>query len=185
VAHQQLQWLCNRCGRPTLHARNTEDVPHVLYLLLTLFCCGLVLPIWILHAIIAAMGKGPPFLCQVCGQPAGQRTPEQEAAWHAALARDRAMREQQRAAEKAQRAASLRETLARWRGSAERAGVAMVAGLRGLPGQTNRVLLAMAGGEENMIVYRFLQVLVGGLFFGSMGLLLFLFGALVARVVAW
>ena len=77
MAHEQSQAYCCVCGKPTLHARDTYDVPHVFHLLATLFLCGLWLPIWIIHCIANTLGAQPPFLCTQCGQAAGQPTPQQ------------------------------------------------------------------------------------------------------------
>jgi hypothetical protein len=182
MAYEQLQWACNRCGKATLHARTKPDVPHVLYLLLTVFCCGLALPIWLLHSIVAGFSKGPPFLCQECGQTAGQRTPEQEAAWHAALQRDKAFLSQQAAAARAARAAGFSAAMSRATEYTRTATVSLVAGVKNLPGQTNRLLQVVAG-EENTIVYRFLQVAVLSLMLATFSLLLIAICATLARVI--
>ena len=68
MAIQHWQTYCHTCKRPTLHIRNTYDVPHVAHLLATLFLCGLWLPIWILHGMLTSGEE--PFLCQFCGTDA-------------------------------------------------------------------------------------------------------------------
>jgi len=72
MAYEQAQIFCERCRRPTLHARQTYDVPHTLHLLVTLLLCGFWLPVWILHAVINEWFSKPQFLCQHCGQPAAK-----------------------------------------------------------------------------------------------------------------
>jgi hypothetical protein len=69
MALHHWQSYCPRCKRPTLHVRSTPDVPHVLHLVVTLFLCGLWLPVWILHSI--ASGSGEPWRCTGCGMGRG------------------------------------------------------------------------------------------------------------------
>lgn len=165
MQHQQCQVPCQRCCKFTLHARTVSEVPHLLYLLLSLTCCFVGLPLWILHTIISALGGDPPFLCQVCGQSAGVPTPEQAAAAHAAMLQEEVIRQHQAKIDGIERSARVREY-------ASRAFTSLAGGVKQLPTQTNRVLLAMAGGPENMIVFRFLQVLTLALFVGLAALLL-------------
>lgn len=66
MALQQQQYFCQNCQKPTLHTRNTYDVPHVAHLLASVFLCGFWLPIWALHTFANAKSTVP-FLCNACG----------------------------------------------------------------------------------------------------------------------
>ena len=54
-----------------MHVRNCYDVPHVLHLLITIFLCGLWLPVWIIHALVDSLSPGEPWRCQNCGTARG------------------------------------------------------------------------------------------------------------------
>jgi hypothetical protein len=66
MALEHAQFYCCRCDRPTMHVRNTRDVPHVFHLLMSVLCLGFWLIIWLLDAITNA-ASAPPFRCQECG----------------------------------------------------------------------------------------------------------------------
>ena len=71
MAIQHWQANCPTCERATLHIRNTYDVPHVAHLLVSIFLCGLWLPIWIIHTLVDSLAPGEPWRCQNCGTPRG------------------------------------------------------------------------------------------------------------------
>jgi len=54
-----------------MHVRNCYDVPHVLHLLISVFLCGLWLPVWLAHTLIDALAPGEPWRCQNCGTARG------------------------------------------------------------------------------------------------------------------
>lgn len=183
MATQQSQAYCNRCAKPTLHTRVTRDVNHVLHLLLTLFCCGLWLPIWILDALITSMSdSSEPFLCSLCGQRAGTITAEQRA--------QQQLLDRKAASARAERRAATRVTISRsvkfgfedataW--LSDTTSVAW-ASLCELPAQTNRVLKFVAG-KGNDIVFRFLQVLTVLVLIGAFaGIAFALLNALMATL---
>lgn len=71
MAFEQTQVNCGHCGKPTLHTRSTEDFPHMLHLLISVFLCGLWIPVWVILTIISEnAGRGVPFRCSTCGQAA-------------------------------------------------------------------------------------------------------------------
>jgi len=59
---QQVQIDCPLCQRPTLHARDRPN--HLVHGLVTLFLCGLWIPVWI---FASWSSNEKPFLCQTCG----------------------------------------------------------------------------------------------------------------------
>ena len=59
MTQQQNQFYCNRCGRMTLHTRNTNEAPHILHLLMTLLCLGLWLIVWFLDVLIRSAQPEP------------------------------------------------------------------------------------------------------------------------------
>lgn len=62
---RQITWRCPVCRRSTVHSSQVRVVNHVTYALITIFLCGLALPIW----IIATLRAGPihPWRCVECG----------------------------------------------------------------------------------------------------------------------
>ena len=66
MAIEQTSHGCQVCKKYTMHQMTTKDTPHVIYLILTIFCCGWVLPIWLLHIAINSMETGYWVCCQ-CG----------------------------------------------------------------------------------------------------------------------
>lgn len=72
MATEQAQFFCHNCRCPTLHTRITEDCPHLVHGIVTLFLCGLWFPIWLVHSLMVDSANGKQrFLCNRCGQPAG------------------------------------------------------------------------------------------------------------------
>jgi hypothetical protein len=65
------QEFCRHCKKNTLHELDPDPVNHILHLLLTLFCIGLWLPIWILIALTAPRRR---MRCSTCGQIVGAMT---------------------------------------------------------------------------------------------------------------
>jgi uncharacterized paraquat-inducible protein A len=176
MALEQTQAHCNRCGKPTLHQRTTSGPPHLgcLLILLTCIVLSFLLPIiswiitvpvilltlvaWFVSILFSSLSQQP-YRCTQCGQIAGELTAEQEAS----IARQRDLEEA--------RLAPLREEQARARAAEiRRAWASFVAatqsGFQALlrlsvktARQADCLLLKMAGGEDNKILYRFLQVL--------------------------
>lgn len=62
----QQQWgaYCRHCGKYTMHVRTVHQANHVLHALLTLFLCGLWLPVWIVAALLAPSDY---WRCSQCG----------------------------------------------------------------------------------------------------------------------
>lgn len=58
---QQTSILCQNCHQLRLHTRNVPN--HLVHALVSLFLCGLWLPIWIIVAIVST----EPFRCNMCG----------------------------------------------------------------------------------------------------------------------
>lgn len=51
-----------------MHVRDTQEVPHVVYVLLSLFCFVLFLPIWLVHHLsVESSNARLAFRCTVCG----------------------------------------------------------------------------------------------------------------------
>ena len=173
MAVEYEQDLCHRCGRLTMHVRNTYDVPHIGHLLVTIFTLGFWLPIWFLHCLVN-LWSSEPFRCQACGQAAGELTGEQKAGRRAAARQDAEHRYRERMAAGA-------EGRKRFAAFARKAGLLarrIVAGAGTLPGRYDRLLLAMAGGPDNSIIYGFLWVLSIGTLCGA------LVGAMLALAVS-
>jgi hypothetical protein len=62
---------CRRCQKATLHIRDQETMPSVVYALLSIFTCGFFLIVWLTHAIVLSYANNAkPWLCSVCGEPA-------------------------------------------------------------------------------------------------------------------
>jgi len=59
---------CGTCGDVAFQ-RQVQVTNHILHLLLSLFLCGLWLPIWIILSIVNS--TPPPFRCSRCGQTMG------------------------------------------------------------------------------------------------------------------
>lgn len=152
----QAQAFCNRCQKSTLHQRNVTETNHVLHLLLTLFCCSMWLPIWLLIAIVNSL-ENPPYLCTQCGQTVGRLTPEQLCA----MAQQAAIEHQRIADATAKARAEGREHRAELYsqvGTGMKTGVAAtIEELKRLPGRTDRVLRIVAG-EGNDIIFWFLRI---------------------------
>lgn len=66
MSSEQCQKFCERCKTHQLHARPGTN--HLLHLLISLFLCGLWIPIWILSSL-----KIGGWRCQNCGTIAGQK----------------------------------------------------------------------------------------------------------------
>jgi formylglycine-generating enzyme required for sulfatase activity len=179
MALEQSQHHCNRCGNPTLHQRTTSGPPNLgcLLILLTFIVLSFLLPIiswiitvpvilatvgvWFVWALVAAVSQ-PPFRCTQCGQAAGEIPSEQKAA----IARERELeRESEEArmaplrAERARaRAAMTRRAWANFIAAVQSASSRLARFAEAAVRHTNRLLLKMVGGEENIILYHFLQV---------------------------
>ncbi|HZN32444.1 MAG TPA: hypothetical protein VFB80_01445 [Pirellulaceae bacterium] len=59
---------CANCGRLTMHVRDVKRCNHLVHALVTLFLCGLWLPVWIIAACSEQLG---PWLCSQCGFSGG------------------------------------------------------------------------------------------------------------------
>jgi len=57
---------CRACRCQTLHTATVSDFPHILHLLVSVFLCGLWIPVWILLAVMEGY-KQYPFRCSRCG----------------------------------------------------------------------------------------------------------------------
>ena len=177
MALEQAQYHCNRCGQPTLHQRNTKESSHLgcLIVLIVLAIISLVfplslivtvpalvvgVPIWLLLALVALLSSQPPFRCAHCGQAAGELAPVQRIAVAQQCDIERAVPHEYCAKQANARAASMRhlfsKSLAVLQSASRRLGCFAVTAIR----QANRLLLKMAGGEDNMILYRFFQIVV-------------------------
>ena len=62
MPQEQGQLYCQNCGRWVLGAR--QKCNHMAHALVSLFLCGLWLPVWV---IADEMAKAGAFRCQVCG----------------------------------------------------------------------------------------------------------------------
>lgn len=58
------QHFCHTCQRPTLHTARLETPNHVLHLLISVFTCGLWLPVWL---VLIVATKSAPWRCSQCG----------------------------------------------------------------------------------------------------------------------
>jgi hypothetical protein len=89
MAIQHTQSHCLACKRPTLHVRNTYDVPHLGHLVFfcALWLAGLFVPnatltvlfglaavvwlaAWAAHTLANWLSASEPFRCHACGTPA-------------------------------------------------------------------------------------------------------------------
>jgi hypothetical protein len=57
---------CSQCHRATLHVRTDHSCPHLVHALITVFLCGLWIPVWII-CTFSAREKNKPAQCTVCG----------------------------------------------------------------------------------------------------------------------
>lgn len=107
--HQHAQAHCQTCQRPTLHVRNSYDVPHVGHLILVcafglaaavnplwpLFAGAALawLAVWAAHTAVNWLSVGPPYRCQVCGStPAIARGDDEAQRLERAMAKAAAMK---------------------------------------------------------------------------------------------
>ncbi len=155
---EQAQVYCHRCQRPTLHQRNVTETNHVLHLLLTLLCCLLWFPIWILIAIVNSMDASQ-YLCTACGQPAGVLTHEQ----HAQLAHQQAMERKAQAASVAsqrQEAKAQRDEMVSslWTKLSAFANASCVE-IKALPARVDAFLVKSMG-DEFLIMLWFLRIVI-------------------------
>ncbi len=178
MASYQTQYHCLRCQRHTLHTCETRDVPHVLYLLLSVFCCFPIwVPVWLIHVIVNSLSASEPYRCTVCGQSAGQLTPEQETARRAGIARDKA----ERRAAAAQNRAAAKERFRDWLASLKPAWNAAWAQIQALPRRVDVILKTLAG-EGNEIIHWFLRVVAVA---ATLTLLVALAWEVVVAAIAW
>ena len=68
------QEYCTCCGKNTLHEMDPPQVNHILHLIVSLFCCGCWLPVWLLLAITEPTRW---YRCTVCGQIMGKPSPQE------------------------------------------------------------------------------------------------------------
>ncbi len=68
----RFQNYCQQCRKPTLHERDPGTVNHVLHLLMTLLCCLMWLPIWMLLTLTQPKRR---VRCLTCGLAIGDRAP--------------------------------------------------------------------------------------------------------------
>lgn len=153
---EQCAWGCNRCGKQTLHQRSVNEVNHILHLLLSLFCCGWWIPIWILLIILNGFEHSA-FLCTICGQTAGQLTAEQVAA----AAMKRQLAKQSRRAEFGKLVDStglhLGQTCIRLFGIVRVGIIATTREVVQMPRRIDMVLRVVSG-EGNDILFWFLRI---------------------------
>jgi len=189
MALEQSQHYCNQCGKLTLHQRNNESsysgcLIFAALFLLTLLACAvfpllliIVIPIApiialvciVLGTLVSILTPSPPFRCSQCGQVAGGLTFEQKSA---ITIENRKFR--------AEQGKALGEDI-RMLGGAIRVlgfkirvlgfkirvlgfkirvlGFKIRCACSKFVREFNSLLLKIVGGEENMILYRFLQVL--------------------------
>jgi hypothetical protein len=139
----------------------------------------LTLVAWFVSILFSSLSQQP-YRCTQCGQIAGELTAEQEGT----IARHRDM-------EKARLAPLLAERARDRAAKLRRAWVQSIASAKAaLPGfwtpivaaieRTNRTLVTMSGGEENMILYRFFQGLTVIVFAGVLTAGLWAIGSWIA-----
>lgn len=70
MAREHCQAGCRRCQKATLHFRDLDETPHILYAILSIFCFIMFLPVWLFHFIMVSYGNSRKlWLCSVCGEP--------------------------------------------------------------------------------------------------------------------
>lgn len=62
MSQEQASIKCRVCDRPTLHAR--KKCSHLIHALVSLFLCGLWIPVWLVADHLAAKSD---WRCQTCG----------------------------------------------------------------------------------------------------------------------
>lgn len=67
----QTSLFCPQCRQPRLFLQQTPN--HILHLLVSVFLCGLWLPVWFLIAVT----NDAPFLCSICGTASRRISPAQ------------------------------------------------------------------------------------------------------------
>lgn len=166
------QELCRCCGKVTLHERDPDPVNHILHLLLSLFCCGFWIPIWILLTLTATSRQ---IRCLTCGHALGsltaidQQAAARQNAKYAAqrqVARDQAVEATGKAAANAAKATGnvLLSGLV-----AVRTGILAVwlLALTALQ-QVDRVIWSMAGDDVFMVWFVRCLLVLAMLFVGSL-----------------
>jgi hypothetical protein len=118
--------------------------------------------VWFVWALVAAVSQ-PPFRCAQCGQVAGEIPPEQIAEIARQCRLERESEEVRMAplrAERARaRAAMSQRAWANFYARVQSASSKLARFAEATVRHTNRLLLKMVGGEENILLYHFLQVL--------------------------
>ncbi|HVA50155.1 MAG TPA: hypothetical protein VNH11_27565 [Pirellulales bacterium] len=152
--------FCQHCQRDTLHEQQTEELSHILHLLISLFLCGLWLPIWILMALGQSNRNArAPWVCQACGSV--WFDPDAEAV---AEARRERRRQQLRQAGRLAARGSLSASKATANAVTSLTAAGVEGGIRlaraapKLPGSIDRGL-RRAAGEGNTILHYFFRLL--------------------------
>ena len=146
MAQQHKQAFCHQCDELTLHVGDLPAVPHVLHLLLTLLTCSVWLVVWLLH-ILANSSEQPTFLCSRCGQAERQKPKPARPPPRPLTAEEIALEAERQQARREIRRRRLAEVKTR------------IVWIWLLP-VTLDALLRQAVGEENDLIYRFLQCLI-------------------------
>ena len=155
MAHyEQTQWHCNRCGTVTLHSALVEPFNHILHLLVSALLCGCWLPVWALAAI-AHNPRRDQWRCTLCGQRAGEFTPQQQLSLHV----EHLQLERQRDIELVLRDEQKHLAHEQRREHFEQAASTFRQQVRELPWVVDRACRTIAG-EDNDIIYHFLQTIV-------------------------
>lgn len=164
--HTRKQSYCNRCGQPTLHEREVEKIPHLIHFALTILCCGLWLPVWIL---LAAFPQKYAWMCSICGQIEGDVPPE---IIEAEQERRRIYKEQERIAREQEKSspeavAARQQRATEWAARRQAVGDMAAAGWRGIVktvagagAAVNATIGRLSGGD--VFMYWFFWVILGG-----------------------
>lgn len=159
MALEQRQYFCQECQRNTLHTRTMRDPSTLAHLVITLFLCGLWLPVWLLSSLsISASNASIPFRCNTCGRAYSVMDSQ--------AIRDTAAAIRSGSASGAVLLASLLGSLLRnatyyANVAADKMHRTMVAAsplIKTLPSRTDASLAKIAG-DGNVIVHQFLRVL--------------------------
>lgn len=148
---EQTQRHCGACGCLTRHERMRTEINHILHLLITLFCCGVWLPVWL--CLIVFGGRAGSWRCVFCGSVGGTSAPPAVAStsdWPAAPP--------PLPGEVLERIPLHRAKPSRLAAAVETWGLWVWRGLRSLPGRADRGL-ARISGEGNDLIYRFLEIM--------------------------
>jgi len=131
-----------------------------LALIVTVPVLIIAIPVVFLLVLVSLLTPQPPFRCAHCGQVVGELTSKQKAATAQEQSIESIAMHELRAEQARALAAKMRRACVKSFELLQSASRGLGRFVETAVSQVNRLLLKMVGGEENIILYRFLQVIV-------------------------